>query len=452
MRTEDAIAIAGVWLLAFGLIGCPSNKDCSHDVDCPGTQVCKDGVCLFPSCEGACDPGEYCEGARCLPCDDDQHCGQACEDCTAGQENRACVDGACGCEGQADCLEQQLCYQAVCTWCVPECATRCCGNDGCFGECPDRCGELGQVCDPISCRCEDPCEPVTCEDLGAACGAPDDGCGRALDCGACPDGDVCSAAGQCVGPPRPHDGAGDGCTCEGADCSVPCPEGEGAASICLVTNEPNPNDGFCSFNCSGPGRDADCQLDFVDGCCLAFGPVYYCVDQAHCPGERQYLQTCGQVEGWCDTDLVCVVLADGEPAHCLWACDVPDGACADGGECVGLEGGGGACLPPGDLPVGALCYEPVWMCAPGLRCLRSRPGYMGFCSAECSCQSLEGCADPDGCFWELSIGVATYCHCGIPCPSGDPTTDCSNAYEWECQDISATGAPFFACVPALASP
>ncbi len=35
------------------------------------------------------------------------------------------------------------------------------------------------------------CEPRTCSDLGAECGAPDDGCGSPLDCGSCSGGAVC---------------------------------------------------------------------------------------------------------------------------------------------------------------------------------------------------------------------------------------------------------------------
>lgn len=36
------------------------------------------------------------------------------------------------------------------------------------------------------------CAARTCEDMGAMCGAPDDGCGATLDCGACPGDGVCT--------------------------------------------------------------------------------------------------------------------------------------------------------------------------------------------------------------------------------------------------------------------
>jgi hypothetical protein len=47
-------------------------------------------------------------------------------------------------------------------------------------------------------RCE--CAPRTCADVGAMCGAPDDGCGRALDCGTCPGGRAC-VEGRCACAP-----------------------------------------------------------------------------------------------------------------------------------------------------------------------------------------------------------------------------------------------------------
>lgn len=42
------------------------------------------------------------------------------------------------------------------------------------------------------------CTPKTCADLAAACGSPDDGCGKPLSCGTCGSGFVCSSARTCV--------------------------------------------------------------------------------------------------------------------------------------------------------------------------------------------------------------------------------------------------------------
>jgi hypothetical protein len=430
------------------MCGCPDEGgQCKHDVDCPGLQVCRSKVCVYLPCGGGCDQGEYCEGARCMPCTNDQDCGQDCVDCSAQDSDRFCLDGACGCVSQADCLAQQLCFGNVCTWCVPDCSRRCCGNDGCSGACPDRCGEINQVCNPVSCVCEQACEPADCLGLGKQCGSWDDTCGVSIECGPCAGDQTCSAEGQCLGPIGPHEGAGQACRCEGADCSIPCPQEPDAASICLVTNQPQVNDGFCSFACDGPGHDAQCQIDFADGCCLVFGPLYYCVDLAHCSSERQYLQTCGQDIGACDTDLVCVSFDENPFGYCVWGCDYPDGSCADSGECVGLQDGGGACLPPGNLSEDAMCAEPLAMCAPDLVCLRPRTDRVGFCSPSCTCQTGLGCADPDDCIWTIT-DVTQRCYCGHPCPSQDPALDCPNSLEWECVDEGDAGAPFFICEPS----
>ena len=43
------------------------------------------------------------------------------------------------------------------------------------------------------------CEPMTCAELDAMCGAPDDGCGSPIDCGACDAGGTCTD-GRCSCP------------------------------------------------------------------------------------------------------------------------------------------------------------------------------------------------------------------------------------------------------------
>ena len=64
------------------------------------------------------------------------------------------------------------------------------------------------------------CVPFTCETLGHVCGQPSDGCGGALSCGACGNGEICSS-GTCIdesAPPPPCQPA----TCQtlGADCGL----------------------------------------------------------------------------------------------------------------------------------------------------------------------------------------------------------------------------------------
>lgn len=84
-------------------------------------------------------------------------------------------------------------------------------ENGCRLGCGDACevpmGGVAACDDDGNCTlgCEPPfalvdgecvCEPRSCEDLGFMCGAPDDGCGTALDCGSC-EGDAVCNMGMC---------------------------------------------------------------------------------------------------------------------------------------------------------------------------------------------------------------------------------------------------------------
>lgn len=65
------------------------------------------------------------------------------------------------------------------------------------------------------------CTPATCESAGASCGALDDGCGGALDCGACGEGEVCSPAHACC-VPTTCAGVGCGALSDGCGGSLDC--------------------------------------------------------------------------------------------------------------------------------------------------------------------------------------------------------------------------------------
>lgn len=99
-------------------------------------------------------------------CTSGQHrCGGGCIDDLANDPANGCQFG-CGepCptppDGMAACSAEGLCTFA----------------------CPPPFHQEGDAC---------VCTPRTCTDLGYMCGAPDDGCGTPLDCGACGDGAEC---------------------------------------------------------------------------------------------------------------------------------------------------------------------------------------------------------------------------------------------------------------------
>jgi hypothetical protein len=105
--------------------------------------------------------------------------------------------------------------------CVPDCAGRDCGDDGCGGTCG--------ACEGGVCREGGVCCMPEC--AGRDCG--DDGCGGT--CGAC-EGGVCQEGGVCCMPDCTDrqcgdDGCGGGCgdclfgtVCEEGQCILPCPE------------------------------------------------------------------------------------------------------------------------------------------------------------------------------------------------------------------------------------
>ena len=104
------------------------------------------------------------------------------------------------------------------------------------------------------------CVADTCNDLRYECGAWNDGCGEALDCGTCIGGDVCDGTGTCV----PPGACTDTCLILGYECG----------SICGVTCLPGCNTGYtcASGHCisvCGDGvvaSDEECDDgDLIDG-------------------------------------------------------------------------------------------------------------------------------------------------------------------------------------------
>jgi hypothetical protein len=291
---------------------------------------------------GLCPTGEVCDPQtnscvpECTPISADVACADSCGFISDGCGDVVeCPD----CAGALSCIVGQ-CSDQTCT--PQECPANLeCGvvSDGCdgsadCGECtpPETCGGGGEAN-----MCGIPeCDPLTCNDQpDIECGWTGDGCGRAIDCGDCPPGQVCGAGGpnRCDGcEPRtcaqangeiPGTGQlcgniGDGCG-EAIDCGD-CPEGE----IC----------GAVSPNRCGPGQTCtpqDCEMQ--DAQCGQIGDG--CGDIVDCgpcpPGEVCGFETPFQ----CDPPPPCeATTCEAEDAEC--------GAIGDGcgeridcGECLG---------------------------------------------------------------------------------------------------------------------
>ena len=194
--------------------------------DCAGKQ-CGDNGC-GESC-GTCPPGEVCTEGGCSPecvpsCDGKDcgpdGCGGSCGNCPKdfSCDNGSCVQDPDGCGnvtsvGECDgavlnkCVSNQIisinCADTgkVCSFvpnsgvfdcvaeCIPNCAGKACGDDGCGGTCGS-CPK-GEGCENGQCAKSVECTP---ECTGKVCGS--DGCGGA--CGACAPGQSCDPAGQCA--------------------------------------------------------------------------------------------------------------------------------------------------------------------------------------------------------------------------------------------------------------
>ena len=126
---------------------------------------CEARVCGDDGCGGSC--GSCAEGEFCA--EDGQCYCEGCQERQCGLD--PCSGLMCGmCPGGMECSAEGECYVP----CVPECGDRCCGDDGCGGECPDFCGTFGVDCDPTTCHCEpfsacgQETDPPVCEAVGEA--------------------------------------------------------------------------------------------------------------------------------------------------------------------------------------------------------------------------------------------------------------------------------------------
>ena len=467
---------------AGGGVGC-EGRACGPDGcggscgTCPTDEVCEDGLCCAPACDGlfcgglddcggvcGCDEGSVCapDGVCCAPACGDKACGPdgcggACGGCGCGE---ACVEGDCvfvmcagrecgpdGCGGSCgDCAEGQVCSPDD-TCCAPSCGGKACGPDGCGGGC-GLCG-CGERC------VEGGCEFQACD--GRECGA--DGCGGS--CGPCTDGASC-VEGDCVegwfcDPASLADG--ERCDCE---CGAPDPDCElpmAAVSGCEAWQSCGA-DGHCEGDCVA---DCDGRMCGPDGCGGSCGGCP--LDMPTCDGGTCAPDPClglgeiGCCDGttllWCDPDgLVEVDCTADDPSYtCGWylgSAEAPEGYyCGpetdEAGEALVDPSGGPDGAPlvcPACAPrcFGVACGDPdgcggVCGCPEGMRCeagecLECIPKCYGKscgpdgCGGECGkcengevCSTSGTCCDPE-CGDAICGPDACGGTCGA-CPSGD---------------------------------
>ena len=178
-----------------------------EDTDCEPPD-CGDRVC--GAVESACG-----DVISCGICGETEACtndGQCV--CLPQCADKECGDDGCGGDC-GPCMPGLGCVDSVCI-CVSSCEGKSCGDDGCGGSC-GACG-LDLTCVAGVCVCETDCGDKECGD---------DGCGGL--CGVCGDGKACEA-GQCIVSWVCGDGECEAdeqetcpadcfdCTCEGVEC------------------------------------------------------------------------------------------------------------------------------------------------------------------------------------------------------------------------------------------
>ncbi len=425
------------------------------------------------------DPSSYVAGCESQEvCDLQGHCASKVPaGWTCSPLSYAAVDG-CDCEcGVLDpdcafedmpiigCAWGETCSpQGTCAACVPDCAGKSCGDDGCGGTCGACTSEPNTACHQG--QCVDPCVPSPIACLVSVCG--DDGCGGS--CGSCPDGSECTS-GACeavVVPPAPSSCVGrcggvapagcycvSGCEADGSCC-------EDFADVCA-----------CKPACSGKACGSDgCGGNC--GTCSAAAPHCTVTQQCSatctpsCAGKTCGDDGCGGVCGSCGGDEVCewtwqcvpnawacpaAYYADGQACDC--GCGVGDPDCTDATllvfGCPTLETACSAdglceatyCSKDADCTAGSWCRG-VFAAGGG--------AYKGVCGKP------DGSAKPPGlscsidaeCATDACVGglCRTYCQADQDCPSAlrcvgvgveDFYTGATTGFASVCHEVGGSG-------------
>ncbi|MGD0677688.1 MAG: hypothetical protein ABSC94_19905 [Polyangiaceae bacterium] len=333
-----------------GLACGPAGDGCGGEMQC-GTctspQTCGGGgvtgQCGEPD-GGSCTPRSCAlQGFSCGPAGDG--CGNviACGSCPAGETcGGGGVAGQCGAPDGGACAPRSCAVQNIS--CGP--AGDGCGNAIQCGSCPagETCGGGG-----VAGQCGAPdggaCAPRSCAVQNISCGPAGDGCGNAIQCGSCPAGEACGGGGvggQC--------GAPDGGACKPLTCAVqniscgPAGDGCGNAIECGACQAP--------LTCGGGGLSGQCGEPEGGYCVpqtcaqeqIGCGPAGDgCGNLLQC-GECTAPQTCGgggtygQCGGGACMPLTCAQLGYGcGPAGDGCGGVLDCGSCSTGQTC----GGGG---------------------------------------------------------------------------------------------------------------
>lgn len=386
----------------------------SCDNRCKAPQVCFQGQCCEPFCQGR-ECGDDGCGGTCGSCQDGKTCFlNTC--CTPNCNGLECGDNGCG--GQCgQCGDGLPCMAGTC--CVPVCGSAKCGEDSCGR--PEGCGKCA-----VGFRCKDgECCKQQC--AGMECG--DDGCGGT--CGECASDRFCES-GTCR--PKGCEGRWCGIGIGGVDCGT-CKTAQG--EICYAGS-------CCTPDCGDDLSGKICGTDGCGGSCGSCeGDKVCCFDGSTCCPAECGGRECGP---------------DGQGGYCGPEC--PNGhICTEEGKCCqpycpgqcGDDGCGGSC---GTCKAGVDCHN--YFCPQTTNeCLN---GYCESCNpkvencdgvasencrncpGDCGCTGKYECINDRCCIPECGTRECGDNGCGVPCGLCGHGAVCSPAGMCEpCDDECTPG-------------
>ena len=336
-----------------------ADKDCGGDGcggscgDCTGETVCAVGQCVVPgevcaacSAEAPCAAGLSC---RKYTSYDVTYCAALCQggSCAEGYAcapsgfcapliGDVCHQGnvwkqdSCGnlLEQTQACNDAEYCDAGKCELkCVPDCADKDCGGDGCGGSCGDCTGETvcavgqcvvpGEVC--AACSAEAPCAAaLSCRKYTSYgltyCAAPCQG-------GSCAEGHACAPSGFCAPTITNVCHEGDVWKQDSCNNLLEPTENCSDAEYCDA--------GKCEPKCVPDCTDKSCGGDGCGGSCGACGGGKVCAEGA-CAVPGDVCAACSLSQP-CADGLSCRQYVDHDATYCASTC--PDGSCDDGYSC-----------------------------------------------------------------------------------------------------------------------
>ena len=463
--------------------------DCASDDDC---KDCSDGKTKCDTAAKTCGTGgssTVCKETDCASDDD-------CKDCSGGKTKCDTATKTCGTGGSSTVCKNPCSTNSDCKDCSGgnnTCNNGTCGpggnnpavGDNCNPQQADSCGTDGKlVCLAVS-QTEAYCGEVCTDDAGCTdparnkCVTLSDGTtkvclGEADKDGACGISGktqvVCKEGttpplgcqgGKCVELQvvATNEACGGGSTKTCADTDICVTLASGASNgYCLTKCDPAnntcPNNGRCvSLQGSGgacipagtAAEGADCEDVSAGGAKL--DPAKMCASGFSCDAttkkcvkvpEAATFEACGGNTGkQCASTDICVRFSQtATQGFCLTTCDPNAPNCANGGECLALSGGSGACGLVGTLTEDKVCesagdtapkLDPATSCAKGLICLVFSDG-VGMCTSTLAGGCSSGtCPGTNRKCIDLQSGdgaCAKDCTTTDTCTTDDPATEC----------------------------